>query len=180
MGIIAKIFGKKKFTLKSTTIVFSGRCAREACSEEGRCPYGCEFGWKNGDDGDCTEPICQIECAGPTNSSRNYCVSPNECICGEKNWAKREIENYGSFCYSLRANGLKGAIFALVILICAITACDKIQGHLLEQKRGEQVTYRRFKGVEKRSRTMRRPPTVSRIHEDSARYRRIEIIEEEM
>jgi len=125
-------------------------------------------------------------------------VSPNECVCGEKNWAKFTDPEYGTVCYSLRANGLKGllppyfckktrnsgAIFALVILIASIYTCHRVQMKFTEKKLlGSQIRGEERVLPQRKSRVSKRP-TVSRIYEDRQQdlgtYRRIDIIEEEM
>jgi len=112
-------------------------------------------------------------------------VSPNECVCGEKNWAKMTIPEYGSVCYSLRSNGLKGAIFALIILILSIYTCNRVQVKLSKkQLLGSQIRGYERVAPQRKGRILKQAPTVSRIHEDRQQdlgtYRRIEIIEEEM
>ncbi|CBY10675.1 unnamed protein product [Oikopleura dioica] len=168
-----------------------GHCKEDRCGQNGECLEGCENGWKtetgNGNEtvADCSVPICVANCDGPAGSTRNFCVRPNECVCGEKNWSKWKVPQYGSVCYSLRSNGLKGAIFALVILILSIYTCHRVQTHL-SKKRVLSSQIRGYERVapQRKSRVLKRSPTVSKIyedrHQDLGTYRRIEIIEEEM
>ncbi|CBY08744.1 unnamed protein product [Oikopleura dioica] len=99
-----------------------GNCVDQPCIEAtGLCSGTCTDGWKGEN---CTEPICKEKLCGSLGS----CVAPNECVCPDLQ-AKYTDKDGNVGCYSLRANGLKGAFISMAILAVAITICWAIGKH---------------------------------------------------
>jgi len=83
--------------------------------------------------------------------------------------------------FLINFTNFQGAIFALVILILSIYTCHRVQTHL-SKKRVLSSQIRGYERVapQRKSRVLKRSPTVSKIyedrHQDLGTYRRIEII----
>ena len=60
------------------------------------------------------------------------CASPNNCVCG---YLFANSEDGG--CYSLRADGVKGAFMALGVMMASITFCGGLQNYLTKGQKPE-------------------------------------------
>ena len=58
-------------------------------------------------------------------SGGGKCVAPNQCVCG---YLHAQSEDGG--CYSLRADGVKGAFMALGVMMVSISFCGGLQTYL--------------------------------------------------
>ncbi|CAG5088593.1 Oidioi.mRNA.OKI2018_I69.PAR.g11894.t1.cds [Oikopleura dioica] len=100
-----------------------GNCANDVICDEatGNCPEkACAEGWKGEK---CDEPICDEKLCG-----KGLCVAPNKCTCPSLlAQYKKGDDKIG--CYSLRADGIKGAFLAMGILIVSIVTCWGIGKH---------------------------------------------------
>lgn len=99
-----------------------------------KCPKGYE-----GDK--CQTPICAVNCG-----KEGFCVHENQCVCTNLyTRVKEEIKHevHGDIivhrCASLRLDGLKGALYAIVVLIISISACACM--HVTSQKRLKAYSY---------------------------------------
>lgn len=113
---------------------FCSQCKYHSCDENGKCSYGEADGyWSSGDlKGN---PICfgKRGC-----DEGGECIAPNYCICGkagnsivgmQANWStgiQGAPKEFGTNCIHLRKDGLKGALFALVIMVFAIGTCGSL------------------------------------------------------
>lgn len=98
----------------------------------------CKDGWTNAPqdlkmgivENGCSVPVCFGK-AGCQNGGE--CIAPNTCICGKSGAqvvSKAVEDENGNFqgydCISLRADGIKGAFIALVVMLVSITTCGFI------------------------------------------------------
>ncbi|CAG5088586.1 Oidioi.mRNA.OKI2018_I69.PAR.g11892.t1.cds [Oikopleura dioica] len=110
----------------------AGKYGRDGCNLCGACLGGAECDYDTGICWDdtaeqkacaegyngkmCNEPVCPGGCGD------GICAGPDKCVCPEL-LAERKNELGQSTCYSLRADGLKGAGVALLVLIASIFSC---------------------------------------------------------
>jgi len=100
-----------------------GFCASDvACDQEsGECPDGCAPGYRGKD---CQEPECNVDCG-----TGGKCIAPDQCVCG---YLHAQGDDNG--CYSLRADGIKGSVIALCVIITAISFCGGLQNYLTKKQ----------------------------------------------
>lgn len=100
----------------------------EACdAKTGECADGCKDGWTGKM---CDEPVCNdVDCG-----EGGACIAPNRCVCGYLYASENSFDSEENGCYSLRADGLKGAAIALCVITLAITFCGGLQTYLTKGK----------------------------------------------
>jgi len=92
-----------------------------ACdTTNGNCPSTCATGWSGQR---CDQPLCDVSCGDESGGGK--CVAPNQCVCG---YLHAQSEDGG--CYSLRADGVKGAFMALGVMMVSISFCGGLQTYL--------------------------------------------------
>ncbi|CBY43673.1 unnamed protein product [Oikopleura dioica] len=101
-----------------------------SCLEDKACDYDTGFCWDDNTDKEkrncasgytsqqCNVPVCPGDCT----SAGGFCAGPDKCVCPDL-LAERKDDMGQSTCYSLRADGLKGAGIALLVLIASIFSC---------------------------------------------------------
>merc|ERR1711893_55276 len=103
-----------------------GYCADNAACDvtTGKCPAGCAAGYSGQL---CDQPQCDASCG-----EGGVCASPNNCVCG---YLFANSEDGG--CYSLRADGVKGAFMALGVMMASITFCGGLQTYWTKGQKPE-------------------------------------------
>lgn len=117
--------------LATAETVCGGGCKGDACDKStGECTQsGCLENWTSSSGNKCDVPVCfgKAGCA-----QGGKCVAPNYCVCGTSGaqvvGVQREFDGIeGVNCVNLRAQGIKGAGVALLVLFVSITTCGLIE-----------------------------------------------------
>jgi len=95
------------------------------CKDNGACDKStgncvstmCDAGYSGAG---CNIPVCDAVSCGP---DPNKCVAPNQCVCAKLYTQEYDETGARKGCKSLRADGLKGAGIAILVLIVSIIAC---------------------------------------------------------